>query len=180
MTFVDGLPRPEPLRQIPPLHTRPEPIEHPVDHPKVITPPAPTGTARRQERLQSVPLCVRQIPTPHTDSLTPTPHSGQEIRETVPRAARSEGRHLRRSRWRPFVMLRSPPRGRSVQGGFSLISREHSSTGAAKPVRLPDGSHALRLENLDTSSGPTCASGSPTDRLKRGGPAGECSTTGSR
>ncbi|MFE4861812.1 SDR family oxidoreductase, partial [Streptomyces sp. NPDC056670] len=31
------------------------------------------------------PLRVRQIPTTHTASLTPTPHSRQEIRETAPR-----------------------------------------------------------------------------------------------
>ncbi len=86
MAFVDGLPRPEPLRQIPPLHTGPDPVEHPVDHPPVITPPAPTSTTRRQERHQLVPLRVRQIPTTHTASLTPTPHSRQEIRETTPNA----------------------------------------------------------------------------------------------
>ncbi|MBT2453068.1 DM13 domain-containing protein [Streptomyces sp. ISL-43] len=36
----------------------------------------------------------------------------------------------------------------------SLISHEHTTTGTAKVVRLPDGSHTLRLENLDTSNGP--------------------------
>ncbi|MFC9299168.1 DM13 domain-containing protein [Streptomyces sp. NPDC057011] len=39
-----------------------------------------------------------------------------------------------------------------AQGG--LISHEHTTTGTAKIVQLPDGSWALRLENLDTSNGP--------------------------
>ncbi len=37
----------------------------------------------------------------------------------------------------------------------SLISHEHATTGTVKLLRLPDGSHTLRLENLDTSNGPT-------------------------
>jgi hypothetical protein len=41
------LPRPEPFREVPPLHARPDPVEHPVDHPAVITPPSPTRTTRR-------------------------------------------------------------------------------------------------------------------------------------
>ncbi|MEV0416275.1 DM13 domain-containing protein [Streptomyces sp. NPDC050448] len=36
----------------------------------------------------------------------------------------------------------------------ALISHEHSTTGTVKLIRLPDGSRTLRLENLDTSSGP--------------------------
>lgn len=36
----------------------------------------------------------------------------------------------------------------------TLISHEHATTGTAKLIRLPDGSHTLRLENLDTSNGP--------------------------
>ncbi|MFE4261761.1 DM13 domain-containing protein [Streptomyces sp. NPDC056883] len=36
----------------------------------------------------------------------------------------------------------------------ALISHEHTTTGTAKLIRLPDGSHTLRLENLDTSNGP--------------------------
>ncbi|MFJ8016810.1 DM13 domain-containing protein [Streptomyces sp. NPDC096339] len=42
---------------------------------------------------------------------------------------------------------------RTVAQG-SLISHEHTTTGTVKLVRLADGSHVLRLENLDTSSGP--------------------------
>ncbi|MFJ3921995.1 DM13 domain-containing protein [Streptomyces sp. NPDC090022] len=36
----------------------------------------------------------------------------------------------------------------------TLISHEHATTGSVKIVRLADGSHTLRLENLDTSNGP--------------------------
>lgn len=36
----------------------------------------------------------------------------------------------------------------------ALISHEHTTTGTARIIRLPDGSRTLRLENLDTSNGP--------------------------
>ena len=35
-----------------------------------------------------------------------------------------------------------------------LISHEHATSGTVKLVRLADGSHVVRLENLDTSNGP--------------------------
>ncbi|MFE2164605.1 DM13 domain-containing protein [Streptomyces sp. NPDC059447] len=47
----------------------------------------------------------------------------------------------------------APPSPRTVAQG-SLISHEHTTTGTVKIVRLPDGSHTLRLEGLDTSNGP--------------------------
>ncbi|MGW1775880.1 DM13 domain-containing protein [Streptomyces sp. NPDC002104] len=46
-----------------------------------------------------------------------------------------------------------PPAPRTLAQG-TLISHEHTTTGTAKLIRLPDGSHTLRLENLDTSNGP--------------------------
>ncbi len=36
----------------------------------------------------------------------------------------------------------------------ALISHEHATSGTARLIRLPDGSHTLRLEGLDTSNGP--------------------------
>ncbi|MFJ9344666.1 DM13 domain-containing protein [Streptomyces sp. NPDC101733] len=42
---------------------------------------------------------------------------------------------------------------RTVARG-SLISHEHTTSGTAAIIRLPDGSHTLRLEGLDTSNGP--------------------------
>ncbi|MFB7169906.1 DM13 domain-containing protein [Streptomyces sp. NPDC056254] len=44
--------------------------------------------------------------------------------------------------------------GPQVLAQGSLISHEHATTGTAKLIRLPDGSHTLRLEGLDTSNGP--------------------------
>ncbi|MFI6441746.1 DM13 domain-containing protein [Streptomyces sp. NPDC050759] len=35
-----------------------------------------------------------------------------------------------------------------------LISHEHATSGTVRLVRLADGSHVVRLENLDTSNGP--------------------------
>lgn len=35
-----------------------------------------------------------------------------------------------------------------------LVSHEHATSGTVKLVRLADGSHVVRLENLDTSNGP--------------------------
>ncbi|MEU9254396.1 DM13 domain-containing protein [Streptomyces sp. NPDC048270] len=42
---------------------------------------------------------------------------------------------------------------RTVAEG-TFISHEHATTGTVKLIRLPDGSHTLRLEDLDTSNGP--------------------------
>ncbi|MFD4240322.1 DM13 domain-containing protein [Streptomyces sp. NPDC058525] len=36
----------------------------------------------------------------------------------------------------------------------TFISHEHATSGTVKLIRLPDGSHTLRLEDLDTSNGP--------------------------
>ncbi|MBT2524244.1 DM13 domain-containing protein [Streptomyces sp. ISL-99] len=47
----------------------------------------------------------------------------------------------------------TPPALRTLAAG-TLISHEHSTTGTAKIIRLPDGTRTLRLENLDTSNGP--------------------------
>jgi len=48
----------------------------------------------------------------------------------------------------------APPQTPVVVAEGALISHEHSTSGTAKLVRLPDGAHVLRLENLDTSDGP--------------------------
>ncbi|MFD5338149.1 DM13 domain-containing protein [Streptomyces hawaiiensis] len=45
------------------------------------------------------------------------------------------------------------PRPRTLAGG-ALISHEHATSGSVKLVRLSDGSHVVRLEDLDTSNGP--------------------------
>ncbi|WP_078625802.1 DM13 domain-containing protein [Streptomyces iakyrus] len=45
------------------------------------------------------------------------------------------------------------PSPRTLADG-ELISHEHATSGSVKLVRLPDGSHVVRLEDLDTSNGP--------------------------
>ncbi|MEV4786217.1 DM13 domain-containing protein [Streptomyces tuirus] len=45
------------------------------------------------------------------------------------------------------------PQPRTLAGG-ELISHEHTTSGKVKLVRLSDGSHVVRLEDLDTSNGP--------------------------
>ncbi|MFD5567548.1 DM13 domain-containing protein [Streptomyces cadmiisoli] len=47
----------------------------------------------------------------------------------------------------------SAPAPATVAAG-DLISHEHATSGTVKLVRLTDGSHVVRLENLDTSNGP--------------------------
>ncbi|WP_215447912.1 DM13 domain-containing protein [Streptomyces sp. ATCC 21386] len=46
------------------------------------------------------------------------------------------------------------PAGPETLADGELISHEHTTSGAVKLVRLADGSHVVRLENLDTSNGP--------------------------
>lgn len=48
----------------------------------------------------------------------------------------------------------SPAPGPKTLAGGDLISHEHATSGTVKLVRLADGSHVVRLENLDTSNGP--------------------------
>ncbi|WP_128983486.1 DM13 domain-containing protein [Streptomyces roseicoloratus] len=47
-----------------------------------------------------------------------------------------------------------PPAAPQTVASGELISHEHHTTGTVRILRLPDGSHTLRLENLDTSNGP--------------------------
>ncbi|EPJ34888.1 hypothetical protein STAFG_8078 [Streptomyces afghaniensis 772] len=48
----------------------------------------------------------------------------------------------------------SPATGPQTLASGELISHEHATSGTVKLVRLADGSHVVRLENLDTSNGP--------------------------
>ncbi|MET9696299.1 DM13 domain-containing protein [Streptomyces sp. NPDC006529] len=48
---------------------------------------------------------------------------------------------------------RSPAEPTTLARG-AFISHEHTTTGTAKLIRLADGAHVLRLEDLDTSNGP--------------------------
>lgn len=46
------------------------------------------------------------------------------------------------------------PTGPQTLARGDLISHEHTTSGTATVLRLADGSHVLRLEDLDTSNGP--------------------------
>ncbi|MFI7407243.1 DM13 domain-containing protein [Streptomyces sp. NPDC049627] len=46
------------------------------------------------------------------------------------------------------------PAGPVTLASGELISHEHATSGTVKLLRLADGSHVVRLENLDTSNGP--------------------------
>ncbi len=48
----------------------------------------------------------------------------------------------------------SPATGPRTLASGELISHEHATSGTVRLVRLDDGSHVVRLENLDTSNGP--------------------------
>lgn len=64
MALVDGLPAPEPLRQVPPWDARTDPEQDPVDHHPVVTPAAASTPGLWQMRRQSRPLFVGQIAPP--------------------------------------------------------------------------------------------------------------------
>src|SRR5438034_680754 len=61
MPVIDGLPVPEPLRQIAPAAPGPGPEEDPVDNLPVIGPPATARRISGQEPPQAVPLLISQI-----------------------------------------------------------------------------------------------------------------------
>ncbi|MFI9340895.1 DM13 domain-containing protein [Streptomyces sp. NPDC052773] len=48
----------------------------------------------------------------------------------------------------------SAPAGPVTLASGELISHEHTTSGSVRLVRLPDGSHVVRLEDLATSNGP--------------------------
>ena len=72
-----------------------------------------------------------------------TPGPAEEEQAATPGAAEAE----------PSEAPPSPAGPRTLASG-ELISHEHATSGTVKLVRLDDGSHVVRLENLDTSNGP--------------------------
>ncbi|MFZ3492043.1 DM13 domain-containing protein [Streptomyces sp. 5.8] len=75
----------------------------------------------------------------------------ETVREALPSTAATASPGPSQPSPRPT--LSAPAGPRTVSAG-QLISHEHPTTGTVKIVRLADGSHTLRLENLDTSNGP--------------------------
>ncbi|MFW3463166.1 DM13 domain-containing protein [Streptomyces sp. 058-1L] len=77
------------------------------------------------------------------------------VREALPEATASEP--VGRSGSEPVTPEGEPPSGPVepvTVAVAELISHEHSTSGTVKLLRLSDGSHIVRLENLDTSNGP--------------------------
>ncbi|MGW8989059.1 DM13 domain-containing protein [Streptomyces zhihengii] len=75
----------------------------------------------------------------------------ETVREALPAASGSTGSQPSSD---PASSTTPPqPRPETVAEG-TFITHEHTTNGTARLIRLPDGSHTLRLENLDTSNGP--------------------------
>src|SRR5690348_3558117 len=61
MPVIDGLPVPEPLRQVPPRAAGPGPEEDPVDHHPVIQPPATSRRIGGHEHPEPLPFLIRHV-----------------------------------------------------------------------------------------------------------------------
>ncbi|WP_329123534.1 DM13 domain-containing protein [Streptomyces sp. NBC_01353] len=69
----------------------------------------------------------------------------ETVREALPTTAPDAGAQAPSS---------SAPEGPRTVAQGNLISHEHATTGTVKLIRLPDGTHTVRLEGLETSNGP--------------------------
>ncbi|GGQ46167.1 DM13 domain-containing protein [Streptomyces mutabilis] len=76
--------------------------------------------------------------------------------KTVDEALPGTASPLRPSAGEPSAATPSTPAsaGPVTLASGGLISHEHATSGTVKLVRLTDGSHIVRVENLDTSNGP--------------------------
>ncbi|WP_416986061.1 DM13 domain-containing protein [Streptomyces sp. T028] len=73
----------------------------------------------------------------------------ETVEEALPGTVQTSGT----PRAEPSVTVSSASRPQTVASG-ELVSHEHATSGTVKLIRLADGSHVVRLENLDTSNGP--------------------------
>ncbi|MPZ97305.1 MAG: electron transporter [Propionibacteriales bacterium] len=69
----------------------------------------------------------------------------ESLPETVPTSTPSAAS--------PSPTPSATPSPKMLAGG-TFISHEHETTGTVRVVQLPDGTHVLRLDDLDTSNGP--------------------------
>lgn len=74
----------------------------------------------------------------------------ETVQEALPEAAETFAPPAAASSGAPS----SAPSGPQTLASGELISHEHATSGTVNLVRLADGSHVVRLENLDTSNGP--------------------------
>ncbi|UQA90787.1 DM13 domain-containing protein [Streptomyces halobius] len=78
----------------------------------------------------------------------------ETVREELPAAAQTPATPPSKDPAAKPSTPSTPAPGPSTLATGKLISHEHSTSGTVKIVRLADGTHTLRLENLDTSNGP--------------------------
>ncbi|MFE8013814.1 DM13 domain-containing protein [Streptomyces antibioticus] len=73
----------------------------------------------------------------------------ETVDEALPGAVRTSGT----PRAEPSASASAAAGPLTVAGG-ELVSHEHATSGTVRLIRLADGSHVVRLEDLDTSNGP--------------------------
>lgn len=78
----------------------------------------------------------------------------EALPSTSPTATATEVPSSRRPSVPPSAAPAASPAGPTTVARGTFTSHEHTTTGTVRLIRLPDGSHVVRLENLDTSSGP--------------------------
>ncbi|MFE0314675.1 DM13 domain-containing protein [Streptomyces albogriseolus] len=78
----------------------------------------------------------------------------QTVEEALPTAQATPGPAEEQAAGAEPSGAPSSPAGPRTLAAGELISHEHATSGTVKLVRLDDGSHVVRLENLDTSNGP--------------------------
>ncbi|MEU1193936.1 DM13 domain-containing protein [Streptomyces sp. NPDC005859] len=76
----------------------------------------------------------------------------ETVQEALPGAAESSAPAVVAPSDKPSAA--PPATGPQTLASGELISHEHETSGSVKLLRLADGSHVVRLENLDTSNGP--------------------------
>lgn len=77
-----------------------------------------------------------------------------QINEEIPQAATSASATANTDPNATHSPASETPSGPVVVSQGEFVSHEHTTTGSARIYRLPDGSHQLTLENLNTSNGP--------------------------
>ncbi|GGP60192.1 MULTISPECIES: DM13 domain-containing protein [Streptomyces] len=79
----------------------------------------------------------------------------ETVREALPEATAAESADTSAGRTAPPRQAPGPDPATPVTvASGDLISHEHATSGTVKLLRLADGSHIVRLEDLDTSNGP--------------------------
>ncbi|MGW6981450.1 DM13 domain-containing protein [Streptomyces sp. NPDC054932] len=108
-----------------------------------------TGTKRRGRLWAGASIAVTVVLAAGLYWLQPWKlWQDETVREALPAAAAPSGAGA------PAAVPGGAAAAPVTVARGSLISHEHSTTGRVELIRLPDGSHTLRLSDLDTSNGP--------------------------